>query len=214
MTARADLSTVVIADDHALVRTGIKNVLAQVAQTQVVGEAENGLEAISLCKTLRPALLLLDAGMPLSRGVEVYGEVRRWSPATKVAVVTGFNAARTLADWVAAGVDGVFLKSCPPDEMARGFDLILRGETYYAQEVREILEGTSDVAGLSLREHQVLHLIAQGCSNAVMAERLSISPKTVDHHRTRLMAKLGVHSVAQLLAYALKEGLLDQNTQL
>ncbi len=119
-----------------------------------------------------------------------------------------------LADWVSAGVDGLFLKSCPPEEMARGFALILAGESYVAQEVLQLLEAAEGRADLSTRELQVLHLVADGCSNAAIAERLSISPKTVDNHRSRMMAKLQVHSTAQLLALALKDGLLEQNVQL
>lgn len=208
--------TAVVADDHALVRAGLKEILAGLSEfsVSVVGEAENGLEAISEAKSHRPDLLLLDAGMPLSRGVEVYGEVRRWSPETKVAVVTGFTAPQVLADWVTAGVDGLFLKSTPPDEMAKGFSLVLSGESYVARDVLKQLETAEGRADLSVRELQVLHLIAQGCSNAVIAERLSISPKTVDNHRSRMMAKLEVHSTAQLLALALKDGLLEQNLQL
>lgn len=213
MTEPSRAHTVVIADDHALVRDGMKGILRTIPNVEVVGEAENGFEAIALGKSLRPSLLLLDSAMPLSRGIEVFGEVRRWSPDTKVAVVTGFTAAQSLADWVASGVDGVFLKSCPPEEMVLGFDMILRGETYISKEVLKILEDSLDVPEISLRERQVLHLIAQGCANAAIAERLSISPKTVDNHRSRMMAKLGVHSTAQLLAYALKEGLLDQAAQ-
>lgn len=206
----------VIADDHALVRAGLKDILAGIGGVKVVGEAENGVEAIALGKTLRPNLMLLDAGMPLSRGMEVYGEVRRWSPDTKIAVVTGFTATRGLADWIAAGVDGLFLKSCPPEEMAQGFAMILQGERVVAKSVVSILDQDEDGGGdsLTMRERQILHLIAEGCSNATIAERLSISAKTVDNHRTKLMAKLKVHSVAQLLAYALKEGLLDQSSQL
>ncbi|MEM1362941.1 MAG: response regulator transcription factor [Pseudomonadota bacterium] len=208
--------TAVIADDHALVRAGLKEILAGLSEfsVTVVGEAENGLEAISETKAHRPDLLLLDAGMPLSRGVEVYGEVRRWSPQTKIAVVTGFTAPQVLADWINAGVEGLFLKSTPPSDMAQGFALVLAGESYIARDVLKQLETAEGRADLSVRELQVLHLIAQGCSNAAIAERLSISPKTVDNHRSRMMAKLEVHSTAQLLALALKDGLLEQNTQL
>ncbi len=213
MASASESFTVVIADDHALVRSGLKAVLAGLGDATVVGEAENGVEAIAISKRLRPDLLLLDAGMPLSRGMEVFGEVRRWSPGTRIAVVTGFTSVRGLADWVSAGADGIFLKTCPPEEMAEGFALVLRGEGYVAKEVLAILDGQDDTDALTLRERQVLHLIAQGCSNAAIAERLSISAKTVDNHRTRMMAKLRVHSVAQLLSYALKEGLLDSSSQ-
>ena len=206
--------TVVIADDHALVRSGLKDIIAQMGGLTVVAEAENGLDAIAMGKAHRPDLMLLDAGMPLARGMEVFGEVRRWSPDTRIAVVTGFTAAQTLADWCDAGVDGLFLKTCPPEEMAQGFAAVLAGKSYRSAEVTRILDRAQDKEPLTQRERQILHLIAEGCSNAAIAERLSISAKTVDNHRTRLMAKLGVHSVAQLVAHALKEGLLDASSQL
>lgn len=205
---------VVIADDHALVRNALRDILSGLGDVEIAGEAENGLEAIALAKAHRPALLTLDAAMPLSRGMEAYGEVRRWSPETRIAVVTGFTAAGALADWVSAGADGLFLKTCPPEEMATGFGLILAGEGYVSKAALKILRDAPEETALTVRERQVLHLIAEGCSNAAIAERLSISPKTVDNHRTRLMAKLNVHSVAQLLARALKDGLLDPSAQL
>ena len=128
--AASDLRTVVIADDHALVRNGLRDILLRLPQTEIVGEAENGLEAISLVKVLTPNLLTLDAGMPLARGMQVYGEVRRWSPDTRIIVVTGFTAAGHLADWVAADVEGLFLKTCPPEEMEHGFSVVLNGGGY------------------------------------------------------------------------------------
>lgn len=210
--AQALKNTAVIADDHALVRKGIADVLGRIAGLQIVGEAADGLEAITLVKSLQPNLLTLDTGMPLARGMEVFGEARRWSSATKVVVITGFTAAGMLADWIAAGVDGLFLKTCPPEEMHHGIELVLQGGQYYSKAVRANLE-RADEDTLTQRERQVLHLLAAGHTNQEIGARLSISPKTVDNHRTRLMAKLDVHSIAQLLAYALKEGLLDAETQ-
>ncbi|MEO9635393.1 MAG: response regulator transcription factor [Parasphingorhabdus sp.] len=204
----------VIADDHAVVRNGLRAVLEKIGDIEVVGEAENGLEAISMTKELRPTLLTLDAAMPLAKGMEVFGEVRRWSPETRVIAVTGFTAKGHLADWIAAEVDGLFLKSCSPDEMKKGFEVVLNGGSYISKQALSILGEHSETSGLTARERQVLHLIAEGFSNAEIASRLSVSAKTVDNHRTRMMAKLDVHSIAQLIAYALKEGLLDQSRQL
>ena len=167
-----------------------------------------------MTKELQPDMLTLDAGMPLARGMQVFGEVRRWCPDTRIAVITGFTSVGHLADWVAADVDGLFLKTCPPEEITRGLQIILEGGGYISKAILTILDDKSELEALTSRERQILHLIAEGCSNAEIAERLSISPKTVDNHRTRLMAKLNVHSVAQLLALALKEGLLDQSQQL
>ena len=192
----------------------MREVLDGIDDVTIIGEAENGLEAITLAKTLRPTLMTLDSGMPLARGMEVFGETRRWTPETKIAVVTGFTGVGQLADWVAAGVDGLFLKSCPPEEMQTGFTLLLEGGSYFSKAVMATLKDGADRQPLTLRERQILHLIAEGCAYAEIAERLSIRPKTVDNHRTRMMAKLNVHSVAQLLALALKEGLLDQSQQL
>ena len=214
MAASSDRHQVVIADDHPLVRNALRAIYESLPGVEIAGEAENGIEALALARSVRPAILSLDAGMPLSRGMEVFGEVRRWTPETRVIVVTGFTAVGTLAEWVSAGVEGLFLKTCPPDEMRKGFELVLNGGGYVSKAVLDILRTAPEDKNLTQRERQVLHLVAEGCSNAEIADRLSISIKTVDNHRTRLMAKLEVRSVAQLLAYALREGLLDQSQQL
>jgi DNA-binding NarL/FixJ family response regulator len=205
---------IVIADDHGLVRGALKDLIADIDGAEIVGETDNGLEAITLVRLHRPDLLTLDSAMPLAKGIEVYGEVRRWSPETRIVVITGFAAVGHLADWIDAGVDGLFLKTCGTDELRKGLELVLNGGAFVSSAVMDKLESHEADTSLTTRERQILHLIAAGYSNNEIAERLSISPKTVDNHRTRMMAKLNVHSLAQLLSYALKEGLLDTNTQI
>lgn len=197
-----------------LVRGAIRQVLATINGVRIVAEAEDGPAAISCVRTHSPALLTLDGAMPGARGMEVYGEVRRWSPETRVCVVTGFVARGQLAGWIAAGVDGLLLKTCDTDEMRRGFETVLSGRRFQAGEVRRIVGTMGEGEDLTLRERQVLHLLAEGLSNTEVAARLSISAKTVDNHRTRLMAKLGVRSYGQLIAYALREGLLEPGAQI
>lgn len=205
--------SIVIADDHAIVRNGLVEVFQKIPNVSIVGQASNGVEAISLGKSLQPDLLTLDAGMPLSNGMEVYGEVRLWSPKTKIAVITGFTAIGGLTNWLAAGVDGLFLKTCTPEELRTGLTFILNGSEYVQEDITDSLRNQPQGDDLTQRERQILHLVANGYSNAEIGDRLSISAKTVDNHRSRLMAKLGVHSIAQLVAHALKEGLLENALQ-
>lgn len=206
--------TAIVADDHHFVRRGLVDILAGLGHVEIVAEADNGIAAIALVRQHRPDLLLLDAAMPLARGIEVFAEVRRWSPATRVVVVTGFTGAALLADWMAAGVDGLLLKSCSAEELRAGFETVLAGGNYVAAEVADRIAKDSERAALTPREREVLALIATGHMNVAIAERLSISVKTVEKHRASLMAKLGVNSVSGLLVYALQEGLLDEHRQL
>lgn len=206
--------SIIIADDHAIVRNALAAVVAQIGDAEVIAEAGNGVEAIALVRAHRPDVLLLDAAMPLARGVEVFAEARRWSPETRVAVVTGFTSATMLADWMAAGVDALFLKSCPPEEMRQGIAMVLEGGRYVSKAVAARIAEASEPPAVTAREREVLALIAAGHQNGAIAERLCISAKTVEKHRASLMAKVGVNSVSGLLAYALKEGLLDEHRQL
>ena len=197
-----------------IVRNALRQIVSTIPNATVIGEAANGLEAITLCKTLQPSLLTIDSAMPLAKGMEVYGEIRRWAPDTRVCLVTGITARGHLAEWIAAKVDGIAFKTCSTEDMHDCFSLLLEGGSHFSPAVLSVIEGLAPPADITLRERQVLHLLAEGCTNPEIAERLSISPKTVDNHRTRLMAKLKVHSLAQLLAHALKEGLLDHSAQL
>lgn len=204
----------IIADDHAIVRSSLATILQDIGNVEVVAEAENGLETIAQVKQHLPDLLLLDAAMPLARGVQVYGEARRWSPETRIIVVTGFTGTSMLADWLSAGVDGLFLKSAQPEEMKAGFEQVIAGGKFVAQGVADKLAAEPARETLTDREREVLALLASGHQNLAIGEKLFISPKTVEKHRASLMAKLGVNSVSALLTYALREGLLDEHRQL
>ena len=206
--ATAEDKTVALADDHMIVRNALRSILAEIPHTNIVAEANDGLETITVCKALSPDFLTLDSDMPLARGMEVFVEVRRWSPETRICLVTGVTARGHLAEWIAAGVDGIAFKTCSTEDMRKCFSLILEGGRNFTPAVLRVMESLDARPEITLRERQILHLIAQGNTNAEIAERLSLSPKTVDNHRTRLMAKLGVHSMAQLLSYALREGLI------
>lgn len=203
----------VVADDHGLVRSAVVELLGELG-VDVVAEATNGVECVALCKAHRPDLLTLDAGMPLLNGMDAFCEVKRWSPDTRVCLLTGFTAAGSLMIWVTAGVQGMVLKSADKDELKMTFRKVLDGEAFIAPSVEERICAATAVTSLTTRELQVLGLIATGLNNGEVASQLSISPKTVDNHRTRMMQKLGVRGVGQLVSFALREGLLDHTAQL
>lgn len=203
-----------IADDHAIVRQGIKKVVAKMQNTHIVEEAKNGLEAISAIKQHKPDLLIVDAAMPLAKGIEVLAECRRWSPETKVVLLTGFTGVGVLSQWMTADVDGLLLKSCEPSEMREALEITLSGGRFISRDAQTILSETATVSELTLREKEVLSLIVSGNQNQLIAERLGISRRTVEKHRSSLMLKLDVTSVAELMTYALREGLLDGHSQL
>ncbi|MEL7199604.1 MAG: response regulator transcription factor [Pseudomonadota bacterium] len=206
--------TAVIADDHTFMRKAIADMLVDLRDIHVVATAKNGLEAIAEARRHKPDLLVLDAAMPMASGVEVFADVRRWCPDTKVVTCTGFTSHTLLAEWIDLGVDGLLLKTSEADEFGRCVETVLAGYRFVAEDVRDILKAASEVPSLTHREREVLSLIALGNTSQAIADRLHISIKTVEKHRGGLMSKLGVGSVAQLLAYALKEGFLDTHRQL
>ena len=209
----------VIADDHAIVRAGLRAALETPGTVEpdgieVTAEARDGLQAIAALRQHRPSLLILDVQMPHAGGLEVLVEARRWSPDTKVVILTGVTAVGKIGELVASGVDGLFSKSEDHDELIARLPTILRGQRHIAASFRQLLEDAPATPLLSDRERQTLNLIVSGRSNKEIAGMLGISAKTVDRHRTNLMKKLDVHSVAQLIAYALREGLIDPSPEL
>lgn len=206
--------TAIIADDHQIVRQGLlvaleTEGLVEKKGIKVVAEAENGFEAIAEVKIHKPTILLLDIAMPLAGGAEVVHDIQRWSPDTRIVILTGINAPGLVSNLLEAGVHGMFSKGTSMDELYQKLPLIIRGGRHIADSFVEDLASHEKSQMLTDREKQTLNMIISGKTNKEIAEILVISPKTVDKHRTSLMNKLNVHSIAELITYALRNGLID-----
>lgn len=212
-TVKSRRFTAVIADDHGLTRDGIRSLLHATGMVDIVGEAGNGLETIAVIRRNRPNLAVIDLKMPHGNGAEIFIEVRRWSPETRVVLLTGLSTPALFRELVAAGIHGLFLKTGDPRQLSEALPKILSGQQILAEEVVSLIKA-SDAPSLTRRELQILQGVAGGETNAQIAARLGISPKTVDSHRTSLMAKLDVHSTAQLLNHALTHGLIASPEEL
>ena len=204
----------VIADDHQIVRDGLRTAfekpgLVMPAGIDVVAEAQNGFEALAEVKKHKPDILTLDIAMPLAGGAEVVTDIKRWSPDTRIIILTGINAPGLICTLLDNGVNGMFSKGSALEELYEKLPLILRGGRYIAEQFMQIMASHQNSQTLTDRERQTLNMIIAGKTNKEIARLMSISPKTVDKHRTSLMQKLEVHSVTELLAYALREGLID-----
>lgn len=202
-------SRIILADDHVMVRQGLKTLLESEPGLDVVAEAESGVELVAQVNKHQPDLVIADIAMPYGNGLEIVGEVRRWSPATKIMLLTGLTSNSLLSQAVSTGVEGVFLKSDAPDVFVAGVRKVLGGAISISPHALRLSSGSTAFNSLSPRELQVLFGIARGDTNALLGERLGISAKTVDKHRSSLMRKLGVNSMAQLLSLSVREGLLD-----
>lgn len=205
--------TAIIADDHEIVRDGLRRALETpeiLADTviSVVAEAADGFETLAAVKQHRPDLLLLDLTMPLAGGAEIFNEIRRWSPETKVVVFSSVTAGGVLAQLVEAGVDGMFAKGGSNALLYEKLPLILRGGRFVAPDCLAAIGDAPPPAALTPRESQTLQMILRGRTTKEIADAQGISARTAEKHRASLMSKLDVRSVAELMARALEDGLL------
>tara|TARA_R110002072_G_scaffold35177_48_gene104470 strand:+ start:71 stop:739 length:669 start_codon:yes stop_codon:yes gene_type:complete len=208
--------TAVIADDHEIVRAGLRAALETPGivddpPIKVVAEAADGFETLAATKQHRPDLLLLDLTMPLSGGAEIFNEIRRWSPATKIVVFSSVTAGGVLAQLIEAGVDGMFAKGGSNALLYEKLPLILRGGKFIAPDCLALIEDAPPATVLTPREGQTLQMVLRGRTTKEIAETQGISPRTAEKHRASLMAKLEVRSVAELMARALEDGLLEES---
>jgi len=207
-----------IIEDHALMREGVRSLLGSRPEYAIVGEATEGLEAIRCADKLQPDLVLLDLSMPGTNGIEALREIKRVSGQTRVLVMTAHKDEEHIFAALKAGADGYFLKDDDATELLLALKCVLGGERFLSPAittkvvagflVKETSANLSIYEVLTVREREVLKLVAEGKRNREIAEYLCISPKTAEKHRTNLMNRLGLHSIAALTSYAIEKGLV------
>lgn len=210
---------VLIADDHAIVREGIRMILALQDDIEVVGEAADGSEAIDKIGHLSPDIVLMDIAMPGLGGLEATLEIVKMKPQTKVLVLTQYDDIEYIYRFLKAGAAGYVLKKAVGTELVSAIRAVAQGKAFLDPAIAdrvvkafveqpEAVESETSYENLSDRERQVLRLIAEGRTSRQIADTLLLSIKTVMTHRTNLMEKLGIHNRAELVKYAIRKGLI------
>jgi DNA-binding NarL/FixJ family response regulator len=212
---------ILIAEDHTLVRKGLRSLLTPSDGWEVVGEAEDGLDAIRRVQQYRPDLIILDLSMPKMNGIAAIKEIKTQSPETKVLALTVHKSEEHILAAFEAGANGYCLKDAPVDELLASITNVLSGKLHLSPEVSEkVLEGylegkkklksRSSWDTLTQREREVLKLVGEGYQSKEIADHLCISWKTVEKHRANIMDKLNLHSASALTAYAIEKGLVTK----
>lgn len=205
---------VIIADDHMMFRQGIKAILEAEGFT-ISGEADDGQEAIRLVRKYSPTIALLDFRMPKLNGIDTAHEIHRFSPQTRVILLTMHDEEQFALDALKSGVRGYILKSQAATELIYAVDEVLKGAVYLSPGISEgvvnaLLSKNEQPNGvLTCREKQVLQLIAEGKTTKDIADLLHLSVKTAESHRSHIMQRLDIHNIAGLVRYAIRQGLID-----
>jgi DNA-binding NarL/FixJ family response regulator len=215
-----DTIKILIADDHTIVRDGLRQLFSEQKDLEVVGEAEDGRQALEKVKVLHPDVILLDIAMPQLNGMEVISLIKRLGLKTQIVVLSMHSKETYARQVLASGALGYVLKASPSSDILKAIRAAYRGEYFLSSKLRtEVIcayaqcRGNSPALGgydfLSEREQQVFRLLAQGNTTGQIGEILCISPKTVEKHRASIMNKLGVHDRVGLMKYAIKIGVVD-----
>lgn len=207
---------ILLAEDHYLVRQGLRSLLEIVRDVRVVGEAANGEEALALCRELRPDLAFLDISMPLLNGSQALERIRAEKLPVRVIFLSMHSDEVIVRQVLRAGADGYLLKNAPREELAQAVQTAFQGGIYLSRSLRYILEEgdlpgsrADPLTGLTARELEVLKLLAVGQSNSQIAQALMVSVKTVEKHRASLLAKLNQRDTTGLIRFALQHKLVD-----
>jgi two-component system response regulator NreC len=209
-----------LVDDHAVVRTGLRMLLEGESTIEIVGEAENATEALNMISVVKPDVVLMDIGLPDMSGIDATRRIKELAPDTAVVALTIHEDEEYFFNMLAAGASGYVPKRAAPDELITAIQVTAQGEVYLYPSLAKLLvsdyltqskqpKKQATLDGLTPREYEVLTLLADGASNVEIAEQLSISPKTVARHRENIMGKLNLHSRSELVKYAIRKGIIE-----
>ena len=218
--------TVLLAEDHMIVREGFRRLLDAEDDLEVVGEAETGRQAVALARKLRPAVVVMDIAMPLLNGLEATRQILKALPGTKVLIVSAHSDDAYVEHATELGAAGFLLKQTSSQDLSRAIREVHKGNTFFSPSIAKRFHNRDpkspnwrgplkkNAVRLSTREMEVLQLIAEGEPNKQVAGELGISIKTVEKHRQKLMSKLNIHDVAGLTRYAISAGIIESSVQL
>ena len=207
--------TILLAEDHTIVRQGLRALLNADVNLRVVGEARTGREAVKLAQTLRPDVIVMDIAMPQLNGLEATRQILLAVPATKVLILSAHNDDEYVERVLAAGAAGYLLKQSSADILAEAIKVVVKGHPVFSPAIARRLgaKGGRRRSLLTSREEEVLQLVAEGAPNKQVAAELGISIKTVEKHRQHLMDKLDIHDTAGITRYAIAAGVVESSVQ-
>jgi len=209
--------SIILVDDHPMIRHGLRNLLSNISDFQVIGEASDGLRALQEVDLRKPDILVVDLMMPNLNGLEVLSQVKKLSPATRSIVFSMQSADVYVLEALQAGAMGYLLKDMGASEIVAAIEAVVQGNRYVSQRISRLLDvkTTSSQSSppdmyntLTAREREIMQMTAEGKSSTEIGETLVISPRTVEVHRGRLMKKLGLRNQAELIRYAMRRGIL------
>jgi DNA-binding NarL/FixJ family response regulator len=210
--------SIVLADDHRIVREGLRALLERHEDLRVTGEAADGHEAVRLAQTLKPNVIIMDISMPVLNGIEATQQVLGVSPSTRVIILSMYSTSEHIFRAFKAGAQGYLLKESAGADVVNAVRAVREGKRYLTEKIadavlddfihqRSLAESESPVSRLSERERQILQLVVEGKSSSEIGSQLFISPKTVETYRSRIMQKLSINDVPGLVKFALQHGL-------
>ena len=206
--------SVLVADDHTIVRRGLVSLLSLHPRLEVVAEAANGRTAVEEARKKEPDVVLMDVGMPELNGLEATRQIRKYLPDTKILVLSGYDNESYVTEVLDSGANGYLLKSTAPEELHNAILAVCNGKKPLSTSLstlvsdRDALDGNNHRVPLTTREREVLQLIAEGNTHAKIAQLLHISVRTVDTHRNNILKKLDLHDAASLVSYAIRNGIV------